>query len=224
MPITVPPWLKAHKTAAAGGAAGVAGLALYMRERSKTSTSSTDVTGTGAAASSTTPTAGFDSSNLDEYDQLAGSISDNNDAIDSLTTEVDQLKTLTSGTTNGLTPPAAKTPAPTAAQPAPVQQLSQAPLNALVGTFSKYLKWPTVASLTAYGKTVDNNQLAIQAYNVGQLTSLNGLTTPSSAQILATAESLFPDYSKLNTTSQNIATETANVDLLTKLNPTKVNG
>ena len=80
-------WFAAHKTQALlGGAGAVGAVALYRR--SKTAASST----TAAPASSTTttggaaaPTYGYDSSQLDQYNQLAGAISNLNDQVGTLT-------------------------------------------------------------------------------------------------------------------------------------------
>jgi hypothetical protein len=115
-------------------------------------------------------------------------------------------------------PPPTSTGGGTAAPiPAAIPTLSQSPLNYEVGVFSQGLRTPSLAAVQAESAALHNN-LLLQAWNVGQLAQLNHLKTPTMAQIKALAAQMYPDFSQMDTTSQDIAMEEANVQLMGQLN------
>lgn len=79
-------WLAAHKTQAGiGAAAAVGALALYQRHKSSTASApASTVMPASTTSSGTLPTVGYDSSQLDQYNQLAGAISNLNDQVSTL--------------------------------------------------------------------------------------------------------------------------------------------
>lgn len=216
-------WLAKNKTAVAiAGIAGAGGLALWMKSKANSSAAST-----AAPSTSTNPSA-FDSSQLDQYDQLASAISNLNDQVGLLeqnNSPTSNLKPPSSATINPTKGPIEKGKPPTTGKTKPFATgLTQSVLDAFVGAFSAGLKTPTQAQAAAERKAAGSTPagaMAAQAWNVGQLTALNGLRTPTLAQVHTQATSLFPNFNSLDVTTQNRELEYANVTLLEKLNPKK---
>lgn len=89
-------WITAHKVPLAAAGAGVVGL-LAWRAKSKSSSAAngtaSNLYGYTVPTVNGVPTtvsgmSGFDSSQLDQYNQLAGAISSQNDSIDALQTQI----------------------------------------------------------------------------------------------------------------------------------------
>jgi hypothetical protein len=130
----------------------------------------------------------------------------------------------------GATGPAATPAKTTVPAPAPASvprqtSISAGTLNTEVGALSKGLKTPTKSQVAAEEKTLGSTvnsrvgQQELQAWNVGQITSLNSLKTPQLTAVKAEAQKLYPNFASLDPTSQNIALEQANVNLLQSMNP-----
>lgn len=103
----------------------------------------------------------------------------------------------------------------------PGNTFTQQQLDTYVGQFSSgwKLKTPTASMLNAYKQSHPGiTSMQLQAWNVGELTSLNHLSTPSVSQIKALAIKNNPNFSKLDSNSQNIELERANVQLLEQMN------
>jgi hypothetical protein len=114
-------WARQHKVPLIAGGAGLVAL-LAWRSRHSSSTAATSSTGAasslyGVPTVNGVPTvsgmSGYDSSQLDQYNQLAGAISSANDAIGSLSTQVSSLAagSTVQPATTGLPNPAASSPA-----------------------------------------------------------------------------------------------------------------
>lgn len=110
----MPNWIAAHKKEAAlgGGAAGVLALALYQRHKAAASgapASSGALTGTTTSTPAGTISGAypFSSAPLDQYNQLAGAISNANDAISAIQTQLSSaaVSGLPTGPTNGVPSP-----------------------------------------------------------------------------------------------------------------------
>lgn len=113
MPSTAGAWASKNKKTLLIGAGGVALLALY--ERSRASSGSAGLLGglTGGSTTATpTPTVGYDSSQLDQYNQLASAISSLNDQVGALqaNTSAGAVASLPTAGGTGLPSPVASHP------------------------------------------------------------------------------------------------------------------
>ena len=82
-------WINSHKAQAGVGAAAlVGGLALYQRHKAASTSSAAPASTTTSAVA---PTSSYDSSGIDEYGQLSNAISNANDQISTLGSQVASL-------------------------------------------------------------------------------------------------------------------------------------
>lgn len=156
-------WIAAHKAqTAAGGAALVGAYALYRRHSAGASSAAPSST---SANSAVTPV-GYDSTNLDQYNQLAGAISNLNDQVSLLQASSTPGAVSTVAPTGSATAPGGGSPfaeLTRIATPTESKQLAAAGVHVVTEGNTQYFD---PAQLTHIATPVASSGLSHQGYNV----------------------------------------------------------
>lgn len=156
-------WIAAHKTQTAAAGAGLVGLyALWRRHSSTSPAAPSSSTGT---ASAVTPV-GYNSTNLDQYDQLAGAISNLNDQVSLLQASSTPGAVSTVAPTGSATAPAGGSPfaeLTRVSTPTESRQLAAAGVKVITEGNTQYFD---PAQLSHINTPVVSSDLSREGYNV----------------------------------------------------------